>query len=94
MRLSIQAGLLAVAVLSTSAVFAAGPTCPSAEMKPKGDITKAEHQKMADARFDQMDANKDGVLTAEERRAAREHMRANCPRGGKGKPASATATVK
>ena len=91
MRLSIQTGLLAVALLSTSAVFAAGPTCPSAEMKPKGDITKAEHQKMSDARFDQMDANKDGVLTVEERRAAREYMRANCPRGGKAKPASAAA---
>ncbi len=91
MRASIQALLLTTAVLSTSMVYAASPTCPSAESKPKGDITKAEHQKMSDARFDQMDANKDGILTVDERRAAREHMRANCPRGGKGKQASATA---
>ncbi|MGL4997052.1 MAG: hypothetical protein ACRC01_12905 [Deefgea sp.] len=91
MRSSIQAVLFATAVLSTSMVYAASPTCPSAEMKTKGDITKAEHQKMTDARFDHMDANKDGVLTADERRAARDYMRANCPRGGKGKPASATA---
>ena len=91
MRTSIQAFLLAAAVVSTSMAYAASPTCPAAEMKLKGDVTKAEHQKMSDARFDQMDANKDGVLTVEERRAARDHMRANCPHQGKGMRASVPA---
>ncbi|MCB5196155.1 hypothetical protein [Deefgea salmonis] len=75
MRTSMKALLLAATVFTTSMAFAATPTCPK---MPKGDITKAEHQKMSDARFEQMDANKDGTVTVAERRAAREAMRANC----------------
>ena len=41
-----------------------------------GDITKEEYveraKRAAERRFDRMDLNHDGVLTAEERRAARE----------------------
>jgi hypothetical protein len=89
MRTSIQALLLAAAVVSTSMAYAASPACPVAEMTPKGDVSKAEFQKMSEEKFDLMDTNKDGVLTVEERRAAREHMRANCGRKGKGHHASA-----
>lgn len=90
MRNPIKTLLLASLVLSTSMVFAA-TTCPSRDAMPKGDITKAEHQKLSDARFDQMDTNKDGILTVEERHAAREAMRANCPRQGHGMKGSGPA---
>ncbi len=39
-------------------------------------ITKAQFVASALARFDKLDANKDGTVTAEERKAAREAMRA------------------
>jgi hypothetical protein len=45
-----------------------------------GDITKDEYieraRRAAERRFDKMDANHDGVLTADERRAAREERAA------------------
>ena len=44
-------------------------------MGPDGQATRAEFTAAALARFDGMDANKDGQVTMEERRAARESMR-------------------
>ncbi|HMO69072.1 MAG TPA: EF-hand domain-containing protein [Novosphingobium sp.] len=46
-----------------------------AMLGPDGAATRAEFTAAALARFDHMDANKDGQVTAEERRAAREAMR-------------------
>ena len=52
---------------------------PSARTRG-GDITKDEYieraRRAAERRFDKMDANHDGVLTADERRAAREERAA------------------
>jgi hypothetical protein len=46
-------------------------------------ISKAEFQAAAMARFDKADANGDGIVTAEERQAAREARRgARNKRGG------------
>lgn len=45
-------------------------------MGADGQATRAEFTAAALARFDRMDANKDGQVTAEERRAAREAMKA------------------
>lgn len=49
---------------------------PSARSARGGDITKDEYieraRRAAERRFDRMDLNHDGVLTADERRAARE----------------------
>ena len=46
-----------------------------AMMGSDGAATRAEFTAAALARFDRMDANKDGQVTVEERRAARESMR-------------------
>jgi hypothetical protein len=56
-----------------------GPATSSAAPTRGGDISRDEYiqraveraKRAAEKRFDQMDANHDGVLTAEERRAAR-----------------------
>jgi len=49
---------------------------PSSRSARGGDITKDEYveraRRAAERRFDRMDLNHDGVLTADERRAARE----------------------
>ncbi len=58
---------------------AAAPSAPSAAPARGGDITRDDYiqraveraRRAAEKRFDQMDTNHDGVLTAEERRAAR-----------------------
>jgi hypothetical protein len=47
-----------------------------ADTNKDGSISKAEFTAAALARFDKNDANKDGTVTAEERKAAREAMRA------------------
>ena len=52
-------------------VFAAGPASGSANRPAKPDMTKAEHMKAVEARFDAMDTNKDGKISAEERAAQR-----------------------
>lgn len=44
-------------------------------MGPDGTATRAEFTAAALARFDRMDADKNGTVTVEERRAARESMR-------------------
>ena len=46
-----------------------------AMMGPDGTATRAEFTAAALARFDRMDADKNGTVTVEERRAARESMR-------------------
>ncbi|WP_373976153.1 hypothetical protein NT239_05075 [Chitinibacter sp. SCUT-21] len=43
---------------------------------PKGDVTKADFLKHMEERFNMMDANKDGVLSEAERKAAHDKMRA------------------
>ncbi len=37
--------------------------------KGKGDVSKADYLKQAEARFDRMDADKDGILTVAEKKA-------------------------
>lgn len=46
------------------------------EGMPKGDITKAEFLKLAEAHFDKMDTNHNGVVSLEERKAWHAQMRA------------------
>jgi hypothetical protein len=54
----------------------AAPASPSPRSARGGDIAKDEYieraRRAAERRFDRMDLNHDGVLTADERRAARE----------------------
>ncbi len=60
--------LLTAAVAMAYPAMAADPA-PARPMR--ADITKAEYLKHAEARFDALDANKDGKITAEERAAKR-----------------------
>ena len=55
-------------------------------MMGQGDtkITKEEFLKRAEARFERMDANHDGVVDAQEHQKMREHMRGQMGRGHKG----------
>jgi hypothetical protein len=61
------------------AATAPPPAAPSTAPARGGDITRDEYiqravdraKRAAETRFDRMDTNHDGVLTAEERRAAR-----------------------
>ncbi|WP_435416681.1 hypothetical protein WAB17_07205 [Parerythrobacter aurantius] len=46
-----------------------------ADADSNGQVTKAEFQSAALARFDRADANGDGTISAEERKAARQAMR-------------------
>jgi hypothetical protein len=85
---AMRAVLVAILVALSVPAFAqtAAPTspAPSAQSAPRsargGDITKDEYveraRRAAEKRFDRMDANHDGVLTADERRAARGQRRA------------------
>jgi hypothetical protein len=79
MRAIIVAGLLALlcpAVASAQTAAPAPSAAPAARSTRGGDITKDEYieraRRAAERRFDRMDLNHDGVLTADERRAARE----------------------
>jgi hypothetical protein len=71
-----------VALLCPAAAMAQtapAPAAPSAAVARGGDITRDDYiahaveraKHAAEARFDRLDTNHDGVLTAEERRAAR-----------------------
>ena len=55
-------------------------TAPAARTPRGGDITRDEYieraRRAAERRFDRLDTNHDGVLTADERRAAREERAA------------------
>ena len=77
MRAVLVAILLAYSFPAVTAAQTATPTdnAPAARTRG-GDITKEEYveraRRAAERRFDKMDTNHDGVLTADERRAARE----------------------
>ena len=79
---------VSLALLAISAAFAqtppatpssAGAPPPPAKASRGGDITRDDYieraRKAAEKRFDRMDTNHDGVLTADERRAARASRR-------------------
>lgn len=62
------------AMLAAGVAIAMQSETPAAP--PKKSITKAQMLERADARFDRMDTNKDGQLSAEERKAGAEAARA------------------
>ena len=71
----------AVALAQTAAAPAStAPATPTAAPSRSGDITRDQYieraKHSAAARFDRMDTDHDGVLTAEERRAARKQRSA------------------
>lgn len=74
-----RAVLVAILVALSVPAFAQTPppTGPAPAARTRGgDITKDEYveraKRAAERRFDRMDLNHDGVLTADERRASRE----------------------
>jgi hypothetical protein len=79
--------LLYPAIAPAQSPPAPAPTTASPAPKKGGDITRDEYvqravdraKKAAETRFDKMDANHDGVLTADERRAARAAKKATSP---------------
>ena len=82
MRAIAVAILVGLSLSSTAIAQTGAPAnpAPSAQSAPRsargGDVTKEEHveraRRAAERRFDKMDTNHDGVLTADERRAAHE----------------------
>jgi hypothetical protein len=82
MRIVLVAILLALSMPATAQT--AAPTAPAATpataapaaRRRGGDITKEEYieraKRAAERRFDRMDLNHDGILTADERRSVRE----------------------
>jgi hypothetical protein len=60
-----------------------------ADANGDGTVTRAEALAAADTRFDRLDTDRDGTLTPEETRAAREAMRGS---GGEGPPPPPPAT--
>ena len=79
MRAVLIALLLALSFPAFAQTDSSAKPAPSARTRG-GDITKDEYieraRRAAERRFDKMDANHDGVLTADERRAAREERAA------------------
>ena len=81
--------LLGAAVTGAACAQTAAPDQPAQQPRPMrygdtdgdGVVTRAEFLADAAKRFDAMDANKDGKLTAEERKAAHAKMRADRPHG-------------
>ena len=65
--------LVLVTILSAFALsaYAGGHT-----KKGKGDVSKADYLKQAEARFDRMDADKDGILTVAEKKAYSDKLKA------------------
>jgi hypothetical protein len=65
----------AAAIAQTAAPASPSTSAPAARTRG-GDITRDDYveraRRAAEKRFDRMDTNHDGVLTADERRAARE----------------------
>ncbi|MCP3730693.1 hypothetical protein M9978_09660 [Sphingomonas sp. MG17] len=74
----------AIGAMLTAGVAVAMQT--ETALPPKAPLTKAEMLARADARFDAADTNKDGQLSATERQAGRDKMRAGFEgrRGGRG----------
>jgi hypothetical protein len=60
---------------------AAGGMFGMSDVNRDGRVSLAEAQQAALQHFDQADSNRDGQLTREERRAARQQMRAQRPKG-------------
>ena len=76
MRAIILVILFALVVPAAATAQTAAPTSPSPAARTRGgDITRNEYveraRRAAERRFDRMDTNHDGVVTADERRAAR-----------------------
>ena len=75
MRAVLVAILIALSFPAIAQTDAPGSPAPAARTRG-GDITKDEYveraRRAAERRFDKMDTNHDGVLTADERRAAHE----------------------
>ena len=74
---AILVGLSLPAMAQNPAATSPAPTEAAPPARSRGgDITKEEYveraRRAAERRFDRMDLNHDGVLTADERRAARE----------------------
>ena len=78
---------VALAQTPPAPATASAPATPSAAPKRGGDITRDDYiqravdraKRAAETRFDRMDTDHDGVLTAEERRAARAQRHAAAP---------------
>lgn len=74
---------LAVLLHPAAAMAQGAPPAPPANAARGGDITRDDYieaaKQRAGARFDKADANRDGVLSADERRAARPKRRAATP---------------
>jgi len=75
MRAVLVAILIALSFPAIAQTDAPASAAPAARTRG-GDITRDEYveraRRAAERRFDKMDTNHDGVLTADERRAARE----------------------
>ena len=80
MRFALLLILAALFVPAAAIAQSATPTSPGTTAAPSartrgGDITRDDYveraRRAAEKRFDRMDTNHDGVLTADERRAAR-----------------------
>jgi hypothetical protein len=89
MRAILAVGLVAflgplAALAQTAPTPATTPASPSVAPARGGDITRDQYiehaveraRRAAEKRFDRMDTDHDGVLTAEERRAARAQRKA------------------
>lgn len=76
MQKTLKSVALTLVLLASPAVFAQhGNGMAGMEGMPKGDITKAEFLKLAEAHFEKMDTNKDGVVSAAERKEWHKQMR-------------------
>lgn len=69
----ILGALLTLACATALAESVPGPEANNHD-KIQGNVTRAEHAKRADEMFSKMDTNGDNVLTADERKAARQKM--------------------
>jgi EF hand len=76
MHFNLKAAILTLALAASPAAFAEHDGVHGMQGMPKGDITKAEFLKLAEAHFDKMDTNHDGVVSLEERKAWHQQMRA------------------
>ena len=81
MRVALLVILVTLLVPAAAIAQSTTPTSPATTSAPAartrgGDITRDDYieraRRAAERRFDRMDTNHDGVLTADERRAARE----------------------
>jgi hypothetical protein len=77
MRMVLKTTILTLALLASPITFAAyGSGVDGMEGMPKGDMSKAEFLKLAEAHFEKMDTNQDGIVSLAERKAWHKQMRA------------------